>query len=62
MSEYNGGNLAGDEVQSSSITGRVLSLAIPKSSMTETQRIAIEEARAWAKALKSPVEIIITEF
>ncbi len=62
VSEYNGGNLAGDEVQSSSITGRVLSLAIPKASMTETQRIAIEEVRAWAKALKNPVEIIITEF
>jgi hypothetical protein len=40
----------------------VLSLAIPKASMTETQRIAIEAVRARAKTLKNPVEIVITEF
>jgi len=62
VSEYDGGYSADDEVASSAIAGRVLSLAIPKGSMTETQRVAIEAIRAWAKTLKNPVEINITEF
>jgi hypothetical protein len=62
VSEYDGGRRVNDEVASGAITGRVLSLAIPKASMTETQRIAIEAVRARAKTLKNPVEIVITEF
>jgi len=62
VSEYVGGRGVNDEVSSSAITGRVLSLAIPRASMTETQRIAIEAVRVRAKTLKNPVEIVITEF
>jgi hypothetical protein len=42
--EFNGANLANDEVKLSDIQGRALHLAIPKGSMTEAQRRAIEAA------------------
>jgi hypothetical protein len=44
------------------IKGRALSLAVPKGSMTETQKAVIEEVRRWARTLKNPVDIIINEF
>ena len=44
------------------INGRVLSLAIPKGSMTEEQRIVIEAVRDRATRKKNPVDLIITEF
>jgi hypothetical protein len=60
--EFNGANLANDEVKLSDIAGRALHLAIPKGSMTEAQRRAIEAARRRAKLGDKPVDIIITEF
>jgi hypothetical protein len=47
-------------VKSEAITGRVLSLAIPKGSMTAAQRAAIEAAKVRAQAFD--IELIVTEF
>jgi len=60
--EFNGASLADDEVEASDIDGRALHLAIPKGSMTEPQRRAIEAERRRAKLGDRPVDIIITEF
>jgi hypothetical protein len=60
--EFNGANLANDEVKSSDISGRALALAIPKGSMTVVQQRAIEAARQRAKLGDRPVDIIIKEF
>jgi hypothetical protein len=60
--EFNGASLANDEVKLSDIEGRALHLAIPKGSMTEAQRRAIEAARRRAKLGDRPLDIIITEF
>ena len=57
---YEGGKMGTIEVESSAITDRVLSLAIPKASMTAAQRVAIEAARSRARALG--VELRVTEF
>ncbi len=62
VAEFDGDVWTGTKVLSSEINGRALSLAVPKGSMTGEQRIAIEAARAWAKSIDKPVEIIITEF
>ena len=45
---------------SSAISSRALSLAIPKGSMTTVQRAAIEAVRARAQAFD--VDFIVTEF
>jgi hypothetical protein len=60
--EFNGANLANDEVKLSDIQGRALHLAIPKGSMTEAQRRAIEAARRRESLGDRPLDIIITEF
>jgi hypothetical protein len=60
--EFNGASLANDEVKLSDIEGRALHLAIPKGSMTEAQRRAIEAARRRANLGDRPVDIMITEF
>ncbi len=57
-----GGELGEDEVLPSHIKGRALSLAVPKGSMTETQRAVLEDVRQWAMTLKNPVDIVINEF
>jgi hypothetical protein len=57
---YEGGKMGTLEIESSAITDRVLSLAIPKGSMTAAQRVAIEAARSRAQALG--VELRVTEF
>jgi hypothetical protein len=62
VSEFVGGELGEDFVRPSEIKGRALSLAVPKGSMTETQKAVIEEIRQWARTLKNPVDIIINEF
>ena len=62
VAEFNGSIWANDEVKSSEIDGRALSLAIPKGSMTAVQRKAIETVRARARMSNTPVELIITEF
>lgn len=62
VAEFEGDEWDNIKVLSSEITGRTLSLAIPKSSMTEEQRIVIEAARAWAKSKDKPVDLIIGEF
>ncbi len=62
VSEFAGDQLGEDIVRLSEIKGRALSLAVPKGSMTETQKAVIEEVRRWARTLKNPVDIIINEF
>jgi len=62
VSEFVGDSFANDVVRFSDIKGRALSLAVPKGSITKTQRAVIEEVRRWAITLDNPVEIIITEF
>jgi len=62
LSSYNGGSFANKVVLESEIEERVLSLAVPKGSMTEEQRVVIEAVRSRARALGRPVEISITEF
>jgi hypothetical protein len=62
VAEFYGSIWANDEVKSSEIDGRALSLAIPKGSMTAAQRKAIEAVRARARMSNTPVELIITEF
>lgn len=62
LAEFDGAEWAGDEVKSSAITGRALSLAIPRGSMTTVQREAIEALRMQAKRMDKSVDIIITEF
>ena len=62
VSEFVGDRLGEDIVPPSDIKGRALSLAVPKGSMTETQKAVIEDVRGWARTLKNPVEIIIDEF
>jgi len=43
MAEYEGGSFANKKVLSEEITGRAVNLVVPKGSMTEEQRIAIEK-------------------
>jgi hypothetical protein len=62
VSSYNGGSFANKVVLDSEIAERVLSLAVPKGSITEEQRAVIEAVRSRARALGRPVEISITEF
>jgi hypothetical protein len=62
LEEFKGAEISDDEVQESDIRGRVLSLAVPKASMTVEKRIVIESIRDWARTLKKPVDIVITEF
>lgn len=57
---YDGGKMGSLEIDSSAINGRTLSLAIPKGSMTEIQRAAIDAAKARAQAFY--IDFIITPF
>ena len=52
--------VGGDVIESSDITGRVLQVIIPKGSMSQVQRAAIEAARE--RARRAGVELTITEF
>lgn len=60
VATYDGGKLGFTVVDSSAISSRALSLAIPKGSMTTVQRAAIEAVRARAQAFD--VDFIVTEF
>jgi hypothetical protein len=62
VSELVGDQLAEDVVLPSDIKGRALSLAVPKGSMTATQKAVIENVRRCARMLNNPVDIIINEF
>jgi hypothetical protein len=62
VSEFVGDRLGNDVVEFSDIKGRSLSLAVPKGSITETQKAVIENVRRWARTLNNPVDIIINEF
>lgn len=61
MSEYDGGEWANKTVSSDEITERAVNLVIPKGSMTDAQRKAIEAVQARAQALDRPVKLIITD-
>ncbi len=60
MALYEGGELGDIVIAPSDISGRALSLAIPKGSVTAAQQAAIEAARARAQAFG--VELVITPF
>jgi hypothetical protein len=61
LAKYEGGRLAGTEVETSAITGRVLNLVVPRGSMTTVQRSAIAAAERMAMtAGRYPVRIILT--
>jgi hypothetical protein len=62
MVEYEGGSFANKTVLPGDITGRAVNLVVPKASITEVQRTAIESVRAWAKTGNMSVDLIITEF
>jgi hypothetical protein len=62
VSEFTDGALGNDVVDVADVKGRVLSLAIPKGSMTEMQKAVVEDVRRWARTLNNPVDIIISEF
>jgi hypothetical protein len=62
LAEYEGGAWGERRILPEEINGRILSLAIPKGSMTEEQRIVIEAVRDRATRKKNPVDLIITEF
>lgn len=57
---FAGAQWGDDEVEFSAIKGRAVSLAVPKGSMTELQRAAIEAARRRGAALG--VDLIVTAF
>jgi hypothetical protein len=58
--DYDGSSLNGIVVPADDITSRILSLAIPKGSMTPIQIIAIESARTRARELG--LELLVTPF
>jgi hypothetical protein len=60
LADYEGSDLGDIEISAEDITSRSLSLAIPKGSMTSTQRMAIEAARIRAKDLG--INLIVTAF
>jgi hypothetical protein len=62
VSEFEGGELAEDVVLPADIKGRAVSFAVPKGSISETQKAVIENVRRWARTRKNPVDIIIDEF
>ena len=57
---YDGGRLGTIVINSSQISSRVLSLAVPRGTMTAAQRGAMEAARLRARAFD--IELIVTEF
>jgi hypothetical protein len=61
MAEYEGGSFANKKVLSEEITGRAVNLVVPKGSMTNEQRIAIETVRTLARTGKVRVDLIVTE-
>lgn len=60
MAAYEGTAGSTFEIAPESITGRALSLAIPKGSITAVQRAAIDAARLRARAFD--VDLVVTEF
>ena len=63
VAEYDGGEWDNKTVLPDQIIGRVVSLAIPKGSMTKVQQTAIEALREQAKMRNdNSAELIITEF
>jgi contact-dependent growth inhibition (CDI) system restriction endonuclease-like protein len=62
VESFKGGRWGGDEVEEAAITGRAVSIAIPKGSMTEEQRAVFKEVRERARNLPNPVDISVTEF
>jgi hypothetical protein len=60
LANYEGSEMGDIKVAAEAITGRELSIAIPKGSMTAVQREAIEAARTRARSLG--IDLKITEF
>jgi hypothetical protein len=58
--DYDGSALGDIKITAEDITGRTLSLAIPKGAATAIQRSAIEAARVRAEAFG--IKLIVTEF
>jgi hypothetical protein len=60
LTTYPGGRMGTMDIAASAIESRVLSIAIPKGSITPVQRAAIDAARVRARGLG--IELIATEF
>jgi hypothetical protein len=60
LADYTGTRWGGDVILPSQITGRVLQVIVPKGSMSQVQRAAIEAARE--RAHRAGIELTITEF
>lgn len=60
LADYTGSQMGNIKITSEAITGRELSIAIPKGSMTAVQREAIEAARVRARSFG--IDLKITEF
>jgi hypothetical protein len=61
VSDFDGERFAGVTIEPDQISARVLQLVIPKGSMSDEQRAAIDAVRAWAKTIEPPVDLIVTE-
>jgi hypothetical protein len=57
---FDGGKLGYTAIDSSAISGRVLSIAVPKATITAAQRAAIATAKLRANAFD--INLVITEF
>jgi hypothetical protein len=60
LASYTGSQMGYIKIESAEITGRELSIAIPKGSMTAIQREAVEAARIRARSLG--IDLKVTEF
>jgi len=62
ISEFDGAEFADNIVALDKITGRVLQVGCTKGQHVGRRRLAIEAARARAKALNRPVDLIVIEY
>ena len=60
--EFEGADWGGKSVKPDDIAGRALEVIVPRGTMTESQHIVFERARAKALQDPKPVDIILTEF
>jgi hypothetical protein len=65
LADFDGGSLLNKTILPGETKSRVLLLVVPKGAMTEgqrMQRIVIESARARARMLNDPVDLVVTEY
>jgi hypothetical protein len=61
--EFNGRDWGGLPIDADDIKGRAVQVIVPTGSMTESNRVVFDKARAQARAnTERPVDIIVTEY